>query len=147
MVHVLTTIVKKAHKALRPSGLLLVTLPASPMTRLAVMIDQVVVLQAELNEPNFGGVLQAVHLALTHSTDSARFTQVKAAIVPTAVDSYLHEDWNDVEAWFTHTSKLSIDPEPLGAMAEQIRQVVAGRPHRLRESYKEEQLLLQKQRG
>ena len=145
MVHVLTTIVKKVYSALRPGGLLLITLPASPITGIAVLIDQAVVWQAALNEPNFGQVLQAVHLALTNVAASALFTPLATTTVPTAEGRYLQDDWDDVETWFTQTSKLSIDPEPLVAMTAQIRQIVAGRTHHLRESYKEEQLLFQKQ--
>jgi hypothetical protein len=145
VVHVLTTIVEKVHTALRPGGLLLITMPASSMTGLTVLIDQAVLLQTELIEPNFGQVLQAVHQALTVTTTNRLFMPLTTMIVPTEVDRYLHDDWEDVESWFTHTSKLSIDPEPLRAVTAQIRQVVVGRTHRLRESYKEEQLLFQKQ--
>lgn len=145
MVHVLTTIVKKVHTALRPGGLLLITMPASPLTVLTVLLDQAVLLQTDLIEPNFGRVLQAVHQTLAATRANRLFTPLAATIVPPEVDRYLQDDWEDVESWFTHTSKLSIDPEPLGAVTEQIRQVVAGRTHRLRESYKEEQLLFQKE--
>lgn len=145
MVHVLTGVLQKVYAALRPGGLLLLTQPASAITGIEGFVNNARVFQADLNEPNFAGVLRATKMAIANVIETGLFAPLATAIVPTAEGEYLYDQWDSVDAWFLQTQKLSIDPEPLMEMAAAIRKSVGNRSHRLRESYKEEQLLFRKQ--
>jgi hypothetical protein len=144
VVHVLIDVLRKVQRALRPGGYLLLTQPANEITQVVVTRQGVPVFQGALVEPNFGRALAATKTALAYAVQEQRFAPPVSELVPPDADDYLRDEWDSVDVWETQTMHLSIDPEPLTALATQIRTLVGQHPHRLTERYKEEHLLLRR---
>lgn len=144
MVHVLIDVLRKVQRALRPGGYLLLTQPANEITQVEVTVEGATLFRGALVEPNFGRALATTKTALAYTVQEQRFTTPITALVPPGNDDYLRDEWPSVDVWEVQTQALSIDLEPLTALAAQIRTVVGQQPHRLIEWYKEEHLLLRR---
>lgn len=144
MVHVLIDVLRKVQRALRPGGYLLLTQPANEITQVEVMVAGATLFRGALVEPNFGRALATTKTALTYAVQEQRFYPLRTELVPAAEADALRDEWPSVDVWEAQTQALSIDLEPLTALATQIRSVVGLQPHRLIELYKEEHLLFRR---
>jgi hypothetical protein len=140
VVHVLTKVLEKVHRALRGGGHLLNIQPTDTDATVSVEYNGEVIFSEKFHEPNFMKMVAATNAALNNAIEGGLFT-VKASSVDKFVDGY-----EDVDEWYEKYLKFTEDKPELDQMAEKIRAVVAGLDgeYRIFQSYEEVTTLYEK---
>ena len=140
MVHVLTKILEKVHRALRGGGHLLNIRPTDTDAIVSVEYNGETIFAEKFHEPNFMKIVGATKAALNNALEGGLFT-VKASSVDRFVDGY-----GCVDEWYEKYLKFTEDKPELVQMAEKIRAVAAGLDggYSITQSYEEETTLYER---
>lgn len=143
MVHVLTGVLEKVHKSLRPDGFLLITQPADSTSIVQLEIDGRIELREEFLEPNFAEYLRATQSAMDRVVQDHLFKVVAEVILP-AGDNYLCDEYDSIAAWRSDYEPSCEDLDIFNRLAKRMQTVAGHREHIVKHLSKERHILLDK---
>ena len=143
MVHVLTSVLKKVHRALRAGGGVLIIQPAPLASIVAVEVAGVAEFCEEFEGPNFRRYLVANGEAIRRAVDEGFFAIDTEGTTP-GEGLYHCRSYDSVDEWIADHQSFCEDVEEVEAMSDRIHDVVGPRTHRVLEYYREYRALLRK---
>jgi len=108
-----------------------------------VEINGEIVFREETNEEVFRGYLRATKAAIDHSIKGGLFKKAKEAIVP-GETTYHCDEYDALSDWVEDSRRFCEDVEELNAITERIKVLVRDQKHKVREYWREYNLLLRK---
>ena len=141
MVHVLTEVLRKVRNALKPKGSVLIIQPSIENPIVEVEIKGEVVFREETNEKVFRGYLRATKDAIDRSIRKGLFEKVNEAIIP-GKTTYHCDRYDSLSDWVEDSRRFCEDIEELDAITERIKLLVLDQKHKVREYWREYNLLL-----
>jgi len=145
VVHVLASVLIKVHRALRPSGGVLIIQPAPLASKVAVEVAGAVEFCQEFEGPNFRRYLTATGEAIRRVVDQGFFAIDTEGTTPEE-GLYHRRSYDSVDAWIADHQSFCEDVEEVEAMSARIHDAVGPRTHRVLEYYREYRALLLKSR-
>jgi hypothetical protein len=143
VVHVLTGVLEKVHKSLRPDGFVLITQPADSTSFVQLEIDGRIALREEFPEPNFAEYLRATQTAMDRVVQDHLFKVVAEVILP-AGDNCLCDEYDSIAAWRSDYEPSCEDLDVFNELATRMQKVAGDRKHVVKQLSKERQILLNK---
>ena len=144
MVHVLRDVLKKIHETLRDHGVVLILQPAMGNAIVELIVDGVVKLNEELQEPNFKRFLRATKSAIEVAVAEELFAVEGEVIVPADENYSLVDEYESIDKWFFDHEPFCEDWGEMKQLADKLHTVTNGKPHLVRCYWRENRMLLRK---
>jgi len=143
VVHVLTEVLRKVRNVLKPKGSVLIIQPSIENPIVEVEFNGEIVFREETNEKVFRSYLRATKEAIDRSIQEGLFEKVNEVIIPGETTCHC-DRYDSIYDWFEDSRRYCEDIEELDAITERIKLLVLDQKHKVREYWREYNLLLQK---
>jgi hypothetical protein len=128
---------------LKPKGSVLIIQPSIENPIVEVEIKGEIVFREETNEKVFRSYLRATKEAIDRSIQKGLFEKVTEAIIP-GKTIYHCDRYDSLSDWVEDSRRYCEDIEELDAITERIKLLVLDQKHKVREYWREYNLLMQK---
>ena len=143
MVHILNTVLKKVHEALRPNGHLLIIQPARRNAIIRLVVKGRERLCEEFDEPNFLDYLRATEHAICLSAEKKLFVTLDEANYPEG-DHWLVHVYDSLDEYDEDHRSSCEDIMAFDTLVKRIKKKAGSKAHKVEEYIKEYRILLQK---